>query len=246
MGQSANAVVALLMIVFAGAAAIAWGDEEIQVGFDIGFTLAAVGALSVLAYGMFRRDKVPDFLRQVVGTYYERDGFTFAIQPIKKEGICQMAVLFQNRHGEPCDAQVVIKPSREFFMTRRPIPQLAIGIHCEGGAFGVAFVPWGVPKQYHGKRQNLDIGASVRWPHGKGEMLRFRDGIAVKGPKLGAVQIATTIAAAAAGMIVLHTPVRLGIRLPTEVAETVSEESPISIVTLWRPGEPMTNVELPC
>src|SRR5439155_18097341 len=137
----AKAVLVVLLIGLSVAAALSWGDAERPIALDISLTLAALGTLGVLLYAMLRRDKAPDFLKRLSRSYFERDGFTFALLPSIHDGTCQMAVYFQNRYSKPCEAQVVIKPSREFFMTRRPIQQLAIGIACEGGAFGVAFVP---------------------------------------------------------------------------------------------------------
>lgn len=246
MGQSAEAVVALLFIVLSIAAAVGWTTPEHFVVNGL-LTAGALASFSLLVYAMLRKDKdkAPDFLHRLVGNdFFERDGFTFALVPRPQDGVCQMAILFQNRYSEPCEAQVVIQPSRQFFMNRRPIQKLTIGISCEGGAFGVVFVSWGIPKQFQGQKQNIDVGGSVRWPTGKGQMLRFRDGIAVKGPQLTSFQVATTVAAALGGMIVLHTPVRLGIQLPTDVAESVPKDSAISILTLWRPGDP-DDIELP-
>jgi len=245
MGQSAIAVVALVFIVFSIAAAVAWVVAEWHLFIEVGLTLGALASFSALVYSMTRRDMAPDFLRRVTRSYFERDGFTFAIVPQARDGVCYMRILFQNRFSEPCEAQVVLKPSRQFFMTRRPIDQVAVGIKCDGGAFGDASVPWGIPKQFQGKSQNTDIGASVRWPHGKGEMLRFRDGMPTRGPKLDAFQVTTTVAGALGGMIVLHTPARCRIRLPANVAESVPDDSPIEFRTLWRPGDAIEMVELP-
>jgi hypothetical protein len=245
MGESAKAVLALLFIVFCIAAAIAWADPNIHFAIDVGLTLAALIPLLLLLYSLLRRDKAFDFLYHLVGNYFERDGFQFAVVPRIEASMCQIAILFQNRYSNRCEAQVFVKPSQEFFMTRRPIDHLSIGVVCDGGAFGAVLIPWGVPKQFQGKKQNLDIGASVRYPQGKGQMLRFRDGTPVKGPTLSAFQIATTVAAAAGGMIVAHSPARMAIQLPHNVADHLSDDSPISTVTLWRPGDPESNVELP-
>jgi hypothetical protein len=243
MGPSAKAAVALLFVVLSVVAAIAWGDAQISVLIDISLTIAALLALSLLVWATMRRDKAPDFLYRLVGRNFECNGFAFAVVPRVDQGICQLAILFQNRYANPCEAQVNLKPSRGFFMLRRAISQLSIGIICDGGAFGVAFVPWGIPLQYQGKKQDIDVGASVRFPKGKGELLRFRDGIEVKGPTLEAVRVALTVAGAVGGHFMIDTPARQSIRLPTDVAETVPDESPITVVTLWRPGDPTDRVE---
>src|SRR5262249_3984613 len=144
-----------------------------------GFPAMTAAALGLLFWSLTRKDKFPDLLRKACGGYFERDGFCFAIIPVASNCQSRVDVYFQSRFERNSRAQVVIRPSRQFFLNRRPIESLTVEIECAGGAYGVARVPWAVPARFQGKKQSFDVGAHVEYPSGRGAMVRYRDGIHV-------------------------------------------------------------------
>lgn len=237
MGESGKAVLALLMIVGMIGTVMAWMTDGAPWPALAGFPALAVGSLGVLLWSLMRKDKYPDLLRQRCGGYFERDGFCFAIVPAAEEGQARLDVYFQNRFENPCQAQVVIRPSQQFFLNRRPIEMLTVEILCEGAAFGVASVPWAVPAKYQGKKQSFDIGAGVEYPAGRGAMGRYRDGLRVGKAGSRPWSGVLTLSGAVAGIVVLHQPAKIRVQLPRGVAEDVPEDATIRVETLWMPVE---------
>jgi hypothetical protein len=178
------------------------------------------------------------YLRQIAGSYFETGGFCFAILHAIRERTCRLDIYYQNRYERPCRARVIMQPPQQFLLNRRPVGSITLAIECEGGAFGVARIPWAVPGALQGKKQSFDIGADVEYPSGHGAMLRFRDGMQVGGAKREGWITITTLAGALGGIIVLSRPAKWTIRLPSGVDETVPKEAPILFATLWRPGDP--------
>ena len=68
--------------------------------------MLAIGSLAILSVLIDAKDKVPDLLRQTCGTYFERDGFCFAIVPAASEGQGRLDVYFQNRYASLAAARL--------------------------------------------------------------------------------------------------------------------------------------------
>ena len=151
MSESLKALLAVILIGCILASVLVWMDDHPNWKARIGFLLGAAVALLIILWALYRRDKAPDFLRQVAGGYFERTGFCFAIVPTVQQGTCFLNLFFQNRYSKACRAQVVIHPSQGFFLIRRDLDSLVVEIACEGGAFGVTRIPWPVPQKYQGK-----------------------------------------------------------------------------------------------
>jgi hypothetical protein len=243
MGESAKSVLALMMIIGMVGSVMAWMMDGAAWQPKAAFPALAIGSLGILVWSLTRKDKFPDLLRKTCGAYFERDGFCFAILPAATKGEGRLDIYFQNRYENPCRAQVAIRPSQQFFLNRRPIEMLTIEIECEGAAFGVARVPWAVPKKLQGKRQSFDVGAHVEYPSGRGKMIRFRDGLRVGTAKRDIWSGLLTMSGAVGGMVVLAQPAKIHLVLPKGIGEDVAEDAhaPIKIETLWRPsaGEPI-------
>jgi len=121
----------------------------------------------------FRRDLAPDFLRQQCKKFYERNGFCFFAWIDSKDGIAVLNIPFQSRYSKPSLAQIAFRqPNQQPFLT--------VEIECEPGASGIAHFPVAIPEHYQGKEVLFEIGATVRYPKGKGKMLRFRNGMLVR------------------------------------------------------------------
>ena len=132
---------------------------------------------------------------------------------------------------------MVVQPSRGFWLNRPLGGQAVVDVLCEGGALGVTRLPWGIPEEYQGKIGSLDIAAAVRYPQGKGRMLRFRDGMQVGKASLDGWHVALTVAGLLSGKIVMSRPAQLKMSFPESVDPAVRDENPILTQTLWRPGD---------
>ncbi|WP_148593773.1 hypothetical protein [Aquisphaera giovannonii] len=228
-------MLALLLIIGMIGGVMAWMTDGATWRPIVGFPALTVGSLGILLWSLIREDEAPDLMRQACGSYFERDGFCFAVVPAVADGQARLDVYFQNRFEKACLAHVAIRPSQKFFLNRGSIQAIAVPIECDGGAFGVARIPWGVPSKYQGQRQSLDVAASTEYPTGRGRMIRFRDGVRVGKATSSLWPNVLTVAAAATGTFYLSRPARLKFRLPKGVNEAVPEDARIRVETLWRP-----------
>lgn len=243
MPEWIKAIAAIAMIFAAVAAFGCWVVEVKAVtpvvwALRIGLTCAALGSFTLLLWSCLRKDKVPDFLRPIVKRPFEQSGFTFAIVPSVRDATCVLDIYYQNRFARGCQATVVLQPARGFFLTKADLAALSIPIDCPGGGFGVVRVPWGIPIHLHGTRQTLDVAARVRYPHGQGALLRFRDGLVVGSAKAD-WHSALTVGALLTGALVLSRPAKFQLTLPVDVQEFVPSDAPINAETLWVPGDPV-------
>lgn len=199
-------------------------------------TLAAIGMFLMLH---FRRDRAPDYLQQQMGDYFNRGGFCFAPQATTIDGAAYVEVWFQNQHARQCRATICLRPARNFFLDRNAIQPILCDINCEPGAFGVARIPLSLPKQFQGKLQSFEVGASVHYPQGKGRLLRFRDGVVIRqnADFLSASRLAFAVAGVATGTLGLITPAQIKLQLPSGVSENAEGLKP-QVSTLWMLGDP--------
>lgn len=242
MGESAKAVIALLMIVGIVAASLAWNDDRPDAatwGFRIGGVVTAVLALALLLKLQFRTDLAPDYLRERMRAYFNRDGFCFAFAASSADGIAYFDAYFQNQYSAPCVGRIVLRPARGFFLGRAPFEAITYEINCEPAGFGVASIPIPIPQKLQGKHQSFEVGASVDFPAGKGRRLRFRDGVFLRtntdfGDAFGT---ALTAVGAATGTIVLPKPALAKVALPANVAEVLPVPRAPELKTFWRLGD---------
>ncbi len=243
MGESTKAVCALLMIVGVIAATLAWPMDRPDAttwGFRIGGPIVAILALGVILKLHFRGDLEHDYLRPLTGTYFNRDGFCFAFVVTAIDGIAFMDAYFQTQYDRPSLGRIAMRPARGFFMTRAKIDFISFEIECPPGGFGFARIAIPIPEKLQGKRQSFEVGASVRYPEGKGRRIRFHDGVFLHsntnfGNSFGT---ALTVAGAATGSIVLSNPATATIDLPIGVTEGVPDYLVSETKTLWQLGDP--------
>ena len=74
-----------------------------------GMLTLTIGSLGLLIWSLFRRDKVPDFLKTVPGRMLERDGFCFKVLANPVKGRCYLDLHFQSRYERPSRAIVVLQ-----------------------------------------------------------------------------------------------------------------------------------------
>jgi len=191
----------------------------------------------VLVWAQTRKDKAPDFLRQVAGQYFERDGFCFTVVPQVKDGRCFMAVFFQNRYSGPAVAQILIRASSSLSGKTPDLADIALGVACGPGAFGCSTIPWPVPSQLQGKKVSLSLYAGVKYLNGRGQLLRYRDGLRVGSVNTDFWREGLQIVGAIAGSLVISRPAKLEMILPTGVVESRSERLVADTKILWKMGD---------
>ena len=241
MWESAKALLGLVVIVCLPGSLIVWALDRVDLATRLGFTIPCLVASGLLAWMSYRKGKVPDFLRRLVRHPFERDGLCFGIVPDVEGGRFRLNVYYQNRFEGRCFARVMIQPSQEFLLNRRPISSMLLKIECDGGAFGVARFPLAIPADLQGRSQAFDVSASVMRP----ERARCHTPVSCVGrevvePKPAALAMLSTVAFAFIGHISIHYPsqTKYRVRLPIGVADSVVENSSATIETLWRPGDP--------
>jgi hypothetical protein len=236
-------VFAVVVFAIAGVAtAVVWSDDRPTSTTHL--LRYACPAIAVLAVGFvlrihFRADDAPDYLRQLFGTYFNRDGFCFGVLPAARNGVCYFDVYFQNQYANPSVACVALRPARGFFGTRANVDSIAIELTCEPAAFGVARVAVPIPQHLQGQRQGFEVGASVSYPSGKGRRLRFADGLTLRANSNFQNGMASALAVSVfvTGTVVLVRPATLTLALPANVADGAADFPSTKIHTLWKLGE---------
>jgi hypothetical protein len=169
----------------------------------------------------------PDLLRQRVGHYLDADGLCFAPQiETSSDGYALMAVYFQNRYGGRAFAHVrVLPPRRSCSVARLDLPELRFTIECPGGAFGAIRRPLAIPAEYQGAELRFSIAADVMYPDGRGELLRYRDGLSVDSNRnLSLVRRSRkALMKLATGQAPVAAPARAMLTLPQGVRETIPD-----------------------
>jgi len=256
MSESAKAVSVVFLILSAIASVFIWAGAGIPStpivwGLRVGLPALTVVTIIVLALAPRRKDIAPDFLRRLLGKPFEKDGVCFSILPTSKDGTAYLNIVFQNRYASPCTFHFVIYPREAPFsieLDEQEFAGIAMEIECQGGVFGVARTPIGVPTGFQGVRTRYNIAAKTHYPDGKGLPLRFRRGSPVADP--GAygrafAAVAVTVAASLAhGHISLHSRLTwVTLTLPKSVAEDSPSTQVTEINVLWRPDEPVYGVD---
>ncbi len=245
------------LVVAAGGCAIVasvlWIDDRPT---SLTWTLRAVATLSCLVlvatalWLHFRTDVAPDFLRALNKDYFNRDGFAFLPLAITRDGCCCLALLFQNQRDKACIGRVRIRPAPGFFLTRSDITDVVFEVFCRPGAFGRATLPIPLAARYQGTTQKFELGASVEHVEGKGQLVRFHDGIEVPiddSLKTGALAKAIQVGAVAIGQLgrTLPKAATCRIALPTGVLEVPPATSEQVTDTFYQLGDaPLAEISL--
>lgn len=236
-------VMCVVVIMFCGVwAALVWADDHpdsltkvLRYALPVVCIAALVGFLAI----HFRMDEVPDYLHQLGGHYFDRDGFCFKLYPSTEDGVFFMNAAFQNRRDSPCVGRIALRPGADFVSTAK-IGKVYFEIPCEPAAFGVAKVPVPIAREYYGKKQRFEIGASVEHPRGKGRTLRFRNGFTVrhnidfKSKVITAMQMGALLAK----HWVRYKPGYFKVVLPDGVAEMLPSKPQTEVATLWKLHDP--------
>lgn len=235
--QSIKAVAWFVVIAAGFTALIVWSDDipnETTWKFRIGSVVVALLAICFIAALHFRRDTEPDYLHSHCKTYFNRDGFCFAIGVSELNGIASIDAYYQNQFEKPCGGLIALRPARGFLLNRPGIETIVFRITCGPAAYGYARLPIAIPAALQGKRQLFEVGASVFYPDGRGRRLRFRDGIFLRTDVQfdRSLETAVTIASFVAWHPHLTKPAMVKLELPTGVAVELPSGVSAEAVTL--------------
>jgi len=249
MGQSFRATLAALMILAGLAACLFWIVQPIQgaswiwIG-RISCSLVVVVSAAVMIWAKTRKSKVPDFLMEVCSSYFERNGFCFAIVPQVVGSHCQLSIYYQNRYERKCEGLVWIVPTNVAFKDISSLPKFELNIVAAGGEFGRFFCECGLPLQCKGKPILWNVAAKSKYPNGRGQLLRLRDGLRVgTEAKISAGREVLRFVGAL-GHFHSETPARITIQFP-EQAFASSHTSAWKQETIWKLGDAAHNFNSP-
>ena len=210
------------MILAGLAASLFWLIEPIQgaswiwIG-RIGCSFVVVVSAAVLIWAKTRKSKAPDFLMEVCSSYFERNGFCFAIVPQVVGGHCQLSIYYQNRYERQCEGLVWIVPTNVAFKDVSSLPKFELKIRFTGGEFGRMFCVCNLPLVFKGESILWNVAAKSKYPNGRGQLLRLRDGLRVgTEAKISAGRELLRFVGAL-GHFHSETPARITIQFPEEV-----------------------------
>jgi len=244
MGESTKAVTALVMIIAGVVALFAWmhdRPDDMTWLCRVGGIGVAMLAATFLVWLQLRIDGETDYLRADFGTYFNRDGFCFAINTIAIDGVAYIEFHYQSQYTGNCVGQIALRPAFERDKGgRAKLDDITCRIECPNGAYGVARVPISIPLALQGRNQPFEVGASVRYPNGKWQRLRFHDGILLRSDTNfhDAFGTAMTIAGAATGSLILSRPATTTVKLPEGVNPTAPDSVGPVVTKIWELGDP--------
>lgn len=204
-----------------------------------------IGALVVLilATGWYllakrRSDLAPDFLAQLSGRFFERDGFAFTVNTEVLSDTCYLCVWFQNRYERTCEATVMVRTSERWLAPQKHLPEAKVSLTCLPGAFGKALVPWFLPVELQGRKVLVDVTATRKYRQGRGKLLRNRVGLAVGSTPVSAVSDILAVLSA----LFAH-PARRAARAQLQLPRGVTSIPMLHLQqqteTVWKLGDPL-------
>jgi hypothetical protein len=251
MNESIKATLGFITAICVMGGFMFWGTDppshEVW-AMRIVFPMVGVACILVLVWAQTRKDKAPDFLARMTRRYFERDGFCFCLAPKANAGQCEMHVFFQNRYERACSAQILVRSTSTFSGAKADLPEIQFGVSCGPAEFGHATLPWAISPRVAGKTVSLSVYAGVKYPDGRGALLRYRDGIRVGAMGMDFWREGLQIAGAMVGNLVISRPARVKFTLPSMLPApagppmlpgATGQAAGIERKTLWKLGDPL-------
>ncbi len=221
-------------------------------GFAMMWTFRILGPLGFIGSAAlyfklkYRRDLAPDYLGSICTPYFGQNGLCFAFIPTTDNGNTCLDTYFMSQFDQPSKATIVLRPAPKGLLQKRAdIPPSVVPIECPPGGFGCVRVPFPFPTNLQSQTQRLEIGATVKYPSGKGRRIRFQAaGLVVEtdsefGGKLTNGRFADFLAA----ILPLSTPPYVEFPLPSGNSASQPESAQPESQIYWQLGEPKIDVQ---
>jgi len=189
--------------------------------------------IPVLIWANKRSEKAPEFLWRLGVTPFERDGFCFLIVPEKYEGKPCLTIHYQNQYAGRCEATVGIGTTWTLFSKYPNIKGFTVGFRVGPGEYGFATFTLPLPPNIKGKTVSLDVSASVKYPDGRGKLLRFRNGLQVGAADVSFWKEGLQALGAAAGSLIVTQPARIKLSMPFDGDSAVTEATQVRSQSIW-------------
>ena len=189
-----------------------------------------------------RPEKYEDMLAKINSNFHERDGFCFAFVFGLQYGVGTAQLYFQNRYAKPCNAKVVLSCEQSLFFWRPQMKSIVFRVDAPGASYGVVRVPIAIPIAAQGKKIYFNAGASIKYMEGRGEEVRFNEGIYVSDlSRMGNfTRIIFSILGGLVGILVLFRKRRLSVLMPSGAAEVLPVNAAPRVDILWMPEQQHT------
>ena len=231
------ALFAIVVGIFASA--FAWALPDVGWPYRLGGPVVAVTGFGTFFWAHYRRDLAPDFLSEQFATYFDQNGFCFALLADVHKGFGVLRLYFQNRHERSCNARVAARPKQALFGLWKEATMDAVmfNVACPPAGYGVVTLPVSFAPDARGRDVTLQVGASVQYPQRRGRTLRFRDAITLRtdaefDDKLAAVAIAAVLVTGGIGW---YSPAMTTVTVPLNAAEPPSGAEPFTEI-IWQLG----------
>ena len=216
IGALASFIWLIFAWVFAGDSAALWWHRA---GSSAAFLVLSGGLLYALKF----EDKLPDYLREMVGEiYYDADGLSFMPAVRHRNGRAELCLYYQNRFEGPVQAIVHLRPPDESFAVRDGMRDMHFAFTAGGGDFGAIHLPIAVPRHLQGDVVNVSLAAATFYPRSHGSRLRRHDGM-----PCGTLPVDWAGSAFKTGVhevsneLTLHAPATLHLSMPRNVNEAI-------------------------
>lgn len=230
---------------------VAFTPRMSATGIAITWFFRILSPLGFIAFGwlfvklLFRKNLAPDYLHSIINPYFRQNGLCFGVIPTTDDGRTCPDLYFMSQFNRPSKAKIVLRPAPIGFTQKRAdIRPVIFEIECPPGGFGCVRVRFPFPTSLQGETQRFEIGATVTYPEGKGNRIRFENGMegtvdAEFGGKMTNGRIADLLAA----ILPLSSPAAVEFQLPTGNSESHSTSANAESQIYWQVGEPEIDVQ---
>lgn len=184
-------------------------------------------------------DVVPDFLSKISSNYFERDGLCFILAVEATQSRARMVVYYQNRFDRPCDVKIFVAPTPKAFIDLEGLPRFEFEISVREGEFGKQSLVWSVPSRFQGHGVLWDVAAKVKYPLGRGNLLRGQNGADVGERLISQGEVAIK---AIGSLMHVHSAERMArveLPMPSGGASDVRQPADLQQETIWKLGDPI-------
>ncbi len=208
----------------------------------IGSAICFLAPIAIMLWVSRLPNLAPDFLGEISPQYFERDGLCFLFVVEKAEPCARMVLFYQNRFEKPCEAKVLIGPTPVALANLDGLPKFQFSLSPQGGEFGKQSLAWSIPSRFQGGNVLWDVAAQVKYPSGRGVMLRGRNGADVGDHLIGtAEEAAKAVTSLLLGPASISgKSARINLKMPTGGASDYRQPSELLGETIWKLGSPIT------